>query len=120
MFSVKSQDKTFVDRLSSGLHVMGADAQDADDLASEIARTSGPDCTLAQGLQKAANAYKSPKAIKPRSSGGVVVELPVDRFDGRPEDYRRAIAHAKHGNVTVLKQLKDFGMAPLLEDVLEI
>lgn len=119
LFSVKANSETFVPRLSAGLQAMGADAEEAGTLAADIANAS-PDANLAQGLKQAVTALTKPQPIKRQSKGKVVVELPVDRFDSRPNDYRRAIAHAKANNVTVLRQLKDFGMAPLFEDVLEI
>ncbi|WP_169167966.1 TniB family NTP-binding protein [Acidovorax sp. SRB_24] len=119
LYSVKAGSETFVPRLSAGLQAVGAAAAEADTLAAEIASAS-PDANLAQALKQAAAALTKPQPVKRQSKSKVVVELPVDRFDARPNDYRRAIAHAKANNVTVLRQLKAFGMAPLYEDVLEI
>ena len=44
----------------------------------------------------------------------------VDQFDDRPDDYRRAITHARANNVLIFEKLKEFNMAPTLEDVLMI
>lgn len=98
---------------------MGVGFEEAEAVAAGIA-SANPDANLAQGLTKTATAVTKPQPVKRHSKGKVVMELLVDRFDARPNDYRRAIAHAKSSNVTVLRQLKEFGMAPLLEDVLEI
>lgn len=119
LFSVKASDETFAPRLSAGLQAMGVDAPQAARLADDVASAS-PDANLAQGIKEAAAALTKPRPVKSKGNSKVVVALPVDRFDDRPKDYRRAIAHAKANNVTVLRQLKDFGMAPLLEDILEL
>jgi AAA domain len=118
LFSVKASDETFAPRLSAGLQAMGVGADEAVRLADDVA-SAYPDTNLAQGIKQAAATLTKPRPVKARGQSKVV-ELSVDRFDARPQDYRRAFAHAKGNNVTVLRQLKDFGMAPLLEDVLEI
>lgn len=119
LFSVKASDETFAPRLSAGLQAMGVGAEEATSLADDVASTN-PDANLATGIKRAAAALTRPQPVKARGKGKVVVELPVDRFDERPNDYRRAIAHARANNVTVLRQLKDFGMAPRLEDVIDL
>lgn len=119
LFSVKATDETFAPRLTAGLHAMGVGAEEAASLANEVV-SSSPDANLAQGMKQAATALTKPKPVSVRTKGAVVVELPVNRYDDRPGDYRRATAHAKGNSVTVLRQLKEFGMAPLIEDILEI
>lgn len=119
LYSVRASSDSFVPRLSAGLQAMGVGFEEAEAVAAGIA-SANPDANLAQGLTKTATAVTKPQPVKRQSKGKVVMELLVDRFDARPNDYRRAIAHAKSSNVTVLRQLKEFGMAPLLEDVLEI
>ena len=106
--------------------VISAHAQDtrlnsieAMTVAQHVA-ASHPDANLAQGIHHAAQALTKPKPVKTKSKRGNVIELPVDRFDSRPKDYRRAIAHAQANNVLVLRQLKDLGMAPMLEDIIDI
>lgn len=119
LFSVRASDPTFVPRLATGLQAMGVGAEEASSLAEKIA-TADPDATLAQGVKQVAAEMTKPKPVKSRTKAGVVVALPVDRFDQRKGDYRRAITYAEKANVKVLQQLKDFGMAPMLEDVIEI
>lgn len=116
LFSVKADGETFVPRLATGLHAMGVASEDADSIAAEIAGAN-PGANLAQGLKHAAAAVTKPRSVQQKSKGKVV-ELRADRFDARPNDYRRARAHAPNHNVTVLQQLKEFGMAPLLEEIL--
>jgi hypothetical protein len=119
LYSVKASSESFVSRLSGGLQAMGAGFEEAEAVATGIA-SANPDANLAQGFAKAVAAVTKPQPVKRQSKGKVVVELPADRFDARPNDYRRAIAHAQANKVSVLRQLKEFGMAPLYEDVLEI
>ena len=119
LYGVKASDPTFAPRLASGLEAVGIESEEANRLAENFA-TETPDANLAEGMTQVIAGFTKPKPVKARGKGKVVVELPVDRFDERPGDYRRAVAHAKASNVTVLHQLKSFGMAPQLEDVLEI
>ncbi|MNY80123.1 hypothetical protein D3C86_2210320 [compost metagenome] len=46
--------------------------------------------------------------------------LAADRFDSRPNDYRRAVAHATAEHTKVMDKLVEFGMAPNLADILEL
>lgn len=119
LFSVTAKDASFAPRLSEGLQAMGAEPEEAMTVAQHVAACH-PDANLAQGINHAAQALTKPQPVKAKSKRGNVIELPVDRFDSRSKDYRRAIAHAQANNVLVLRQLKDFGMAPMLEDVIEI
>lgn len=119
LFSVKANDKTFTPRLAAGLTAMGFDPESSIEVAEAIAEKDT--CiNLAQGVKKAVAALTMPTPIKRTRQAKAVQELPVDRFDARTGDYRRAIAHAQARGVLVLEQLKDFGMAPLLEDIIEI
>lgn len=119
LFSVKSDDKTFTPRLAAGLTIMGFDAEDAQEVAEAIADRDTP-INLAQGANQAVATLMTPKPIKRARQGKAVQELPADRFDERPEDYRRAVAHAHASGTKVLEQLKGFRMAPLLGEVFEI
>lgn len=119
LFSVTAKDASFAPRLSEGLQAMGAESQEAMTVAQHIA-ASHPDANLVQGIHHAAQALTKPKPVKAKLKNRNVIELPVDRFDSRPKDYRRAIAYAQANNVLVLRQLKDLGMAPMLEDIIEI
>src|SRR5690606_25086357 len=111
-------DSTFTPRLAAGLTAMGFDEEASQDVAEEIAQTD-PDANLAQGVKSAVAALTTPSPVR-RRNPKKAPELPADRFDECPDDYRRAIAHARAKNIPVLEQLKAFGMAPLLEDILEL
>lgn len=119
LYSVKAGDVTFAPRLTEGLQAMGVEAQEAISLVKKVS-DEHPGATLAQGIEHAAKALTRPQPVRQSGKNRVLVPLPADRYDARSGDYRRAIAHAQFNNVSVLRQLKDFGMAPRLEDVLEL
>ena len=119
LFSVKAGDETFAPRLTEGLQSMGVEPHEATSLVQQVS-DEHPDANLAQGIQHAAKALTKPQPVRPAAKNKVPVPLPADRYDARPCAYRRAIAHAQFNNVKVLRQLQDFGMAPALEEVLEL
>lgn len=119
LFTVRSDHETFTPRLAAGLTAMGFDAEDSLEVVEAIANRDST-ITLAQGAKQAVATLTTPKPIKRARQGKAVQELPADRFDERPEDYRRAIAHAHASGTKVLEQLKGFRMAPLLGEVFEI
>lgn len=119
LFSVKAGDATFMPRLASGLTAMGFSPQEALQEAEKIAEAD-PTATLAKGVQSAVAAMTTPKPVKRRSRAKTPEALPADLFDARPDDYRRAITHATANGIPVLEQLKRLGMAPLLEDIIEL
>jgi hypothetical protein len=118
LFSVKSDDVTFKPRLAAGLTAMGFDADEALAVVDAQA-SSGQPITLAKGIQ---NTIKELIAVKPlrKSKTTKKVEISPETFDARPADYRRAIAHATANDTDVLSQLKAMGMAPNLEEVIEL
>lgn len=118
LFSVRAGDSTFAPRLAAGLTAMGFDEDTSQEVAKEIAHND-PDANLAQGVRNAVAKLTTPAPVRRRNSKNAS-ELPADRFDECPDDYRRAIAHAREKKVPVLDQLKAFGMAPLLDDVIEL
>lgn len=120
LFTVKAADETFTPRLATGLAAMGFDADQAFETAQAVAE-GNPEATLAQGVQKAVVELTTPKPVRAkRKSGRVQAPEPADRYDARPLDYRRAIAHAQAEGTTVLQKLTEFGMAPDLEEILPL
>lgn len=119
LYSVKSNDETFVPRLTTGLTAMGFDPEASLEMAEAVADRDTP-ITLAQGVKIMAAELNAPKPVKRSRAPKVVEELPADRFDTRPGDYRRAIAYAKAGRTDTMSQLLKLAMAPSLEEVLEI
>ncbi|MGB7399040.1 AAA family ATPase [Castellaniella sp.] len=121
LFTVKAADESFAPRLATGLAAMGYDANQAVAVAQEIAEKDG-EVSLAQGVRTAVAELSTPKPARAKKRSGRVpaAPAPVDRYDARPGDYRRAIAYADAAGVPVLQQLKEFGMAPDLEEILLI
>lgn len=119
LFSVTAQDATFAPRLTAGMAAMGVDPTLADQVAQSLP-AKNPTMTLAQGFQAVAATLTPPRAPRKKSSASNVVQLPADRFDARPDDYRRAVAHAPASGTKVMEQLLKFGMAPKLEEILEL
>ncbi len=119
LFSVRATDNTFTPRLAAGLTAMGFSAEESSEVAEAVAQADSS-INLAQGVKQAVSALTSPPAAKRKRRAKPQEELAPDRFDERQDDYRRAIAHARSRGVPVLEQLQEFGMAPLLEEVIEI
>lgn len=119
IFSVRATDSTFTPRLATGLTAMGFSAEESTDVAEAVA-LANPSINLAQGVKKAVSTLTSNPPTKSKRRTKVQEALAPDRFDHRPNDYRRAIAHAKSRGVSVLAQLHEFKMAPLLEEIIEI
>ena len=118
LFKVKAGDETFVPRIAAGLEAMGLDAQDAEQAARSIEQQNS-DADLAKGVQKAMDTLMKPVPTTKRRSK-TAIPLPADRFDARSQDYRRAWAYAEAQKTLVLDQLIELGMAPLLDEVIEI
>lgn len=119
LFSVKASDNTFIPRLETGLTMLGFPSEESSSIAQSIA-AKDPNITLGQGVKAAVATLTSPKPTRSSRSKKAPAELPMDRFDERPDDYRRAVAYADQKGVPVLDQLKELGMAPLLEEIIEI
>lgn len=123
LFTTRATDETFAARIATGLTALGYDATDAVQVASTVARED-EEATLAQGMQSAIKELSMPKPARARKGsrrGGRLAEPePANRYDARPPDYRRAIAYAQAEAVPVLQKLKEFGMAPDLEEILPL
>lgn len=119
LFSVRATDSTFSPRLAAGLTAMGFNADESSEVAEAVAQADSS-INLAQGVKQAVAALSVPKPVKRKPRAKAQEELAPDRFDHRSEDYRRAIAHAGSRGVPVLVQLQEFGMAPLLDEIIEI
>ncbi len=119
LYSVKADDETFTPRLAAGLTAMGFNAEDSAQVAAEIAQKD-PTASLAQGVKSAVASLTTPKPVKGKRRAKTTEPLAADLFDERPDDYRRAIAHASAEGTLVLDQLKKLGMAPNLEQVISL
>lgn len=119
LYAVKADDPTFAPRLAAGMAAMGLDGGMAEQLSQSVAQAD-PSMNLAQGIQAVAAAIKPRKASKKSPLPKSAAAPPADRFDARPKDYRRAVAHATAEHTKVMDKLVEFGMAPNLADILEL
>lgn len=119
LFTVRGDDPTFAPRIAGGLTVFGLDGEEAAQLA-EAEAAANPSISLAKGITNVVSKMTKPKPVRAKKGAKEPEALPPDRFDERPADYRRAVAHSAHAGTTVLSQLIEFGMAPQLEELLEL
>ena len=81
----------------------------------------GKQMNLMQGTQAALKLLKVDKPVpqvKSKAADGEKAAQPD--FEGRPLDYRRAIASARSSSSSVYSQLQKLGMAKPLEELLEL
>jgi len=120
LFTVTATDERFAPCLATGLAAMGVDAAQALDVAQGVAQKD-EQATLFEGMRSAVDELAKPKPARARRKGGkALLPEPVDRYDACPEDYRRAIAYADAEGCSVLSKLREFGMAPDLEEILSL
>lgn len=116
---VTAEDPRFVDKIAGGLATMGLPGELAVRAAESVA-AQDPKMPLAKGIVKTVEKLVKPRKIRPSKTAKNAEPLPADRFDERPEDYRRAVAHADAKKGKVMDELVARGMAPLLESVISI
>lgn len=119
LFDITAEDPRFVDKIAGGLATMGLPAELAERVAETVA-TQDPTMPLAKGIVKTVEKMVKPRRIRPSKTAKTAETLPADRFDERPEDYRRAVAHADSKKGKVMDELVARGMAPPLGDVISI
>lgn len=116
---VTAEDPRFVDKIAGGLATMGLDGELAMRVAESVA-AQDPNMPLGKGIVKTVEKLVKPRSIRPSKTAKTAQELPADRFDERPEDYRRAVAHADAKKGKVIDELVARGMAPPLESIISI
>lgn len=116
LYSVKSTDSTYVDRIAKGLTSMGFGEEDAVQ-AAESTVQDGKTLTVLEGAQAAIKSLTTPKRLSNKKSTPDKPE--AFSFDDRPFDYRHAIRAAGLNDSDVLTEMKLLGMAPSLEELLE-
>ena len=119
LFSVRSDAETFAPRLVTGLTSFGYPAEAAAQIADDMANLDKT-INLAEGVKTAVDAMSKLKPVGKRRKDKLETPLPADRFDIRKNDYRRARSHALAEAKSVLEKLKEFQMAPALEDILAL
>jgi hypothetical protein len=120
-YRVKSGDETFVPRLASALVATGFGEEESQAAATEVARADNAR-NLAQGAQEALKLLTAMPSSRGNGHGRARGPEPdaMTRFDGRPGDYRRALAYAAASGKSVLQQLRELHMAGPLEEVIKL
>lgn len=121
VYATKPTDSTYRIRIREALISVGHTPELADEAAGEVVK-SGGGVDVATGLVLALEYLKAPKAVRRKPVKGSKNEELLDptRFDGRELDYRRAYAHAEQDGSSVRAMLGSLGMAPKVEDFLEL
>jgi hypothetical protein len=113
----KATDEGFVPALAAGLTAMGMDKEEAIANA-ELAASGGKASNLAEGMQQVLASTKTPKRTSKRKKTEQTAEI-ID-FADRPHDYRRAQQDARLKGTKVIDQLASLGMAPQLNQILDL
>lgn len=113
----KRTDENFVPTLAAGLAAMGMDTEEAL-LNAEAAASSGKASNLAEGMQQVLANTKPPKRPSKRKNAETTAKI-ID-FSDRPHDYRRAQQDARLKGTKVIDQLVTLGMAPQLNQILDL
>jgi hypothetical protein len=113
----RSSDPAFTPRLAASLAVLGMDEEDALSSAEAVASDTKVR-TLREGMQHALAEAKAPSRPSRKKSSAPEAEI-VD-FSERAKDYRRAQQEARQKGTKVFDELVKLGMAPSLEEVLDI
>lgn len=116
LYSVKSTDGTYIDRIATGLTYMGFGQDDAIQAAADTIKDGKP-LSLIEGVQKVVKALTTPKKTGKKQDTPEAIE--VVNFDDRPRDYRRAIQAAHLKKSEVLAEMKELGLAPELEELFD-
>lgn len=118
LYSVKGSDPTYTARLAAAVTSLGM-APGEVVYAVESFAEQNPNATLLQGANAVLEDLTLPRPIARKKERARDKPVPVDAFDETPDDYRRAIAAARHSGATVMSELLSKGMAPRLDDVVK-
>jgi hypothetical protein len=111
-------DDSFVPRLAAALESMGYDSETAL-AAAQNTESNGTASNMNEGVKQAISSLTVPRRISRGKKSTPATQCPVD-FSARPHDYRRAVQEAGVTGISALQKLKELGMAPHLEEVLEL
>jgi hypothetical protein len=119
-YKVKTADPTFVARVSASLVASGYGEEEATSAACEVEH-EGKARNLAEGTLAAIGKLTAIKPV-PRAKARKKDEsdLPVESFDDRPADYRRAIQAARLAGTSIHTQLHGLGMARPFEEIVAL
>lgn len=113
----RPSDAGFVPALAAGMVAMGMETEDALSSAEDVL-SSGKAKTLAEGMVQAMAQNKAPSRPSKRKGSAPVAEV-ID-FSERAKDYRRAQQEARLQGTKVIDQLIALGMAPALDNILDL
>jgi hypothetical protein len=117
LVKTRSSDPAFAPTLAASLTVLGMDKEDALSSAEAVAADTKVR-TLHEGMQHALAEAKAPS--RPSRKKSSTPEAEVIDFSERAKDYRRAQQDARLKGTKVFDELVTLGMAPSLEEVLDI
>jgi hypothetical protein len=117
LYSVKSTDGGYIDRIAKGLTSMGFGEDESIQAAAGTIR-DGKTLSVLEGAQAAIKSLTTPKKPSRRKDPLEVPE--IGNFDDRPKDYRRAIQAALLNKSDMLTEMKALGFAPELEEIFDI
>jgi hypothetical protein len=119
-FKVKTADPTFVPRVAAALVSSGYGEEESTSAAREV-ESEGKARNLSEGTLAAIGKLTAIKPVpRARAKKKDEPELPVESFDDRPADYRRAIQAARLAGTSIHTQLHGLGMARPFEDIVAL
>lgn len=119
-YKVKRADTTFVARVAAALVSSGFGEDESTSVAREV-EAEGKVGNLAEGTIAAIGKLTTLKPV-PRAKAKKHDEptSPIENFDDRPDDYRRAIQAARLMGTSIYEQLHTLGMARPFEELVEL
>jgi len=117
LYTVKSTDGSYIDRIAKGLTSMGFGEEESIQAAADTLQ-DGKTMSVLEGAQAAIKSLTTPKKPSKKKDSLEVPE--VVNFEDRPNDYRRAIQAAHLNKSDILTEMKELGFAPELEELFEL
>lgn len=117
LYTVTSDDPTYVERISAGLVAMGY-GEDESIAAAESTVKPNQRLALIQGAKNAINALTAPTKLSKSKDSIVTAELPA--YEDRPGDYRRALSAAKNTGESVLSRMHALELVRPLDQLLTL
>lgn len=117
LYTVKSTDGGYIDRIAKGLTAMGF-GEDESIQAAASTLQEGKTLSVLEGAQAAMKSLTTPK--KPSKQKDSLEAPEVFNFVDRPKDYRRAIQEAHLKKSDILTEMKELGFAPELDELFDL
>ena len=117
LYTVKSTDGVYIERIAKGLTSMGFGADESIQAAAGTVQ-DGKTMSVLEGAQAAIKSLTTPK--KPSKKKDSLEASEAINFTDRPKDYRRAIQAAHQNKSDILTEMKQLGFAPALEELFDL